>query len=124
MHMLRIVATPAMLFLMILGWSTPGQSQQIVSELSAPGPEARGLAWDGDYLWCADASTDKIYKLDPQDGSVVSSINFALDINFGGITWSPDGYLWVSDFRSNQSYYYKIDPVTAAIRTSFHCPGG
>jgi len=119
MHISRFVAIPAILFLMILGWSTPGQSQQIVDEFPAPGPESRGLAWDGHYLWCADASTDKIYKLDPQDGRIVSSINFVLDLNFGGITWSPDGYLWIS----NLSYYYKIDPVTAAVRTSFHCPG-
>ena len=118
-RLIRILPLPAMMMLAVLWWFAPGYSQEIVAELPAPGPDSRGLAWDGQYLWCADASMDKIYQLNPADGSIISSFNFALDINFGGLAWSPDGYLWISDFRNDQSYYYKVDPVTAAIRTSY-----
>ena len=51
----------------------PAHSQQILQEFAAPGPEVRGLAWDGEYLWLVSKGpglpvTKYIYKIDPFGG--------------------------------------------------------
>ena len=96
-------------------------AQQIIKSFPSPGPEPRGLAWDGNYLWCADFARGSIYKIDPSNGSILSSIPFdILNSNWGGLTWSDDGKLWVA----NGTYVFKINPETAETLSSFHCPGG
>ena len=45
----------------------------IVASFPAPCPEAVGLGWDGNYLWCFNYEPDDVYRLDPRNGSVVSS---------------------------------------------------
>lgn len=37
--------------------------------------EPTGLAWDGEYLWIADSTSEKIYKVDPY-GQVNSRVMF------------------------------------------------
>lgn len=98
-------------------------AQRIVKEFDAPGPESRGLAWDGTYLWCADAEKDSIFKIDPVSGQVVHSLIFSRSFDFsrgGGITWSGDDALWAT----RSTYFYKIDATTGQDITNFHCPGG
>jgi DNA-binding beta-propeller fold protein YncE len=96
-------------------------AQHIVQEFNAPGTESRGLAWDGQYLWCADAAKDSIYKIDPTTGQVIHSIYFDLDFTYGGgIVWSDDAALWVTRWQ----YFRKLDPSTGQEITNFHCPGG
>jgi streptogramin lyase len=95
--------------------------QSIVEVLDAPGPESRGLAWDGQYLWCADSDDDMIYKLDPQTGEAMDALLFTISgTGGGGITWSGDGAVWVT----RGSFFHKIDAVSGGEVTSFHCPGG
>lgn len=96
-------------------------AQFVVREFDAPGPEARGMAWDGEYLWCADADRGAIFKIDPESGNVVHSIPFGVpDTYGGGITWSEDGALWVSRLQ----YFHKLDATTGQELAEFHCPGG
>ena len=96
-------------------------AQYVVKEFHAPGSEARGLAWDGEYLWCADAEEGAIFKIDPASGRVEHSIPFDVPDTFGGgITWSDDGALWVSRFQ----YFHKLDATTGQELAEFHCPGG
>ena len=96
------------------------QPQEIVGQFPSPGGESRGLAWDGGYLWCADSNADSIYKLNPVDGTVLSSIFFFLPVNYGGITWSQDDNLWIA----KEEYFFKVHPATGAEVDNFHCPGG
>ena len=96
-------------------------SQEILRQFEAPGPEARGLAWDGQYLWCADAEKDSIFKIDPVSGQAIHAIYFDLDeISGGGITWSDDGTLWITRVQ----YFYKLDANTGQQLADFHCYGG
>ena len=98
--------------------------QEILKEFNAPGPEVRGLAWDGQYLWCSDAQHGRVYQLDPEDGHVVSFIDFDMDYQYGGLGWGIDDYLWISDYQGGQSWFFKVDPSSGAVVSSFHCPGG
>ncbi|KPL00063.1 MAG: hypothetical protein AMJ91_05470 [candidate division Zixibacteria bacterium SM23_73_3] len=95
-------------------------SQTILNSFSSPGPEPRGLAWDGTFLWCAEYSSGRIYKLDPLTGDKQGSFSFPLQSDFGGITWGSDGQIWVA----NGSYIYEIDPTSGDTLSNFSCPGG
>lgn len=95
-------------------------SQTLLNSFPSPGPEPRGLAWDGSFLWCAEYSSGKIFKLNPLTGAKVDSFSFPLQSSFGGITWGSDDQIWVA----NGSYVYEIDPSSGDTLSSFHCPGG
>ena len=95
-------------------------AQTIVNSFPTPGNDARGLTWDGSHLWCADATSNKIYKLDASDGSIISWFSFNVSDNYGGLTWSLDNNIWIG----NGVYVYKVNTLTGTIISSFHCPGG
>ena len=95
--------------------------QGILKEIDAPGPNARGLAWDGQYLWCADAVKDSIFKIDPTTGQVMHSIFFDVNATFGGgLTWNGDGTLWTN----RMWYFHKLDALTGDSLTAFYNPYG
>ena len=85
----------------------------------APGPGTRGLAWDGTYLWVVDSRMDSLYKLETENGSVVSSLHFPLNDSFGGIGYGDDSLLWVG----NRDTIYTIDPLTGIVVRSMYAPG-
>ena len=110
----------------ILGWivfatlAVTVNGQTIVDSFASPGSEPRGLAWDGEYLWCSDARTDVVYKLDTFSGDIVSEFPFNIYEDYGGITWGTDSTIWIA----NGSYIYEINASTGKTVHSFSCPGG
>ncbi len=103
---------------LVIAGSTP--AQEVVDSWPSPRGEPRGLAWDGEYLWCADAGTDSVYKLDISDGTVISAFPFLIDSLNGGITWSEDIAIWIAD----GSKIYEVNPANGNEISSFSCPGG
>ena len=95
-------------------------SQTIINSFPSPGLEPRGLAWDGSYLWCAEYSSGKIFKLNPLTGAKADSFSFPLQSDFGGITWGSNDQIWVA----NGIYVYEIDPASGDTLSFFRCPGG
>ncbi|MEW5767198.1 MAG: YncE family protein [bacterium] len=101
------------------------------SKLYFPSPEIlpEGIAWDGTYLWVVDLKpTDergpRIYKLDPEEGSVLTSFPSP-----GGY---PEGlvfdghYLWNIDLNPRTlvgPVIYKLNPEDGSILLSFPAPG-
>ena len=120
---MRTVVISFSILAALLAHHWTGSCQEILRQFNAPGPEARGLAWDGQYLWCADSYNGKVYQLDPNDGSIISSFNFSIDYSYGGLAWSPDNTIWITSY-SGGSTFYKVNPATGAVISSFHCPGG
>ncbi len=52
---------------------------------------AADMAWDGHYLWQVNVGGDnKIYQIDPTDGSVVNSIAGPWSISQRGVAYDPD----------------------------------
>jgi DNA-binding beta-propeller fold protein YncE len=98
----------------------PLEAQEVISSFPAPAGESRGLAWDGEYLWCADAGTDSVYQLDISDGDVVSSFPFVIDSDFGGLAWSADTSIWIA----NGSQINMVNPADGNTLSGFTCPGG
>jgi len=71
------------------------------------------LAWDGNYLWVVDDSTDMIYKLDPSTGKVL--------LSFATPGLEPKGlacdgkHLWLSENRTAK--IYKFDLSNKSLNT-------
>ena len=76
----------------------------VVSSFDSPGGYPTGLTFDGTYLWNADWTRDKIYKLDTS-GSMVDSFDSPGPTPYG---LAFDGtYLWNVDADDNK--IYKLD---------------
>jgi len=91
----------------------------IVKSVSGIWTNPSGLTWDGQYLWLGDWWADKIYKLSPLDGSIITSFSVP-GSSCNGLAWDGQ-YLWVSD--SSEQKIYKIS-TTGLPLTSFSAPGG
>jgi DNA-binding beta-propeller fold protein YncE len=78
------------------------------------------LAWDGEYLWCADAQTDTVYQLDPQSGEIVSSFPFPIQIVHGGLAWGSDGNILIA----YGSRVYIVDPANGGVVDRISCESG
>jgi len=101
--------------------------------IPTPGTRIGDLAWDGSYLWCTDSDTRKIYKLNPDNGSVLRTFNFpdggVEDRN--GLTWGA-GYLWLIAWNCDDTllcfpYIVKLKTSDGSVVDSFqaiyHYPG-
>lgn len=97
----------------------------LVNQFSSPDGATRGLAFDGTFLWSADngdgnsQNGKKIYKLDPNNGTIINSYN-PPGVYPNGLTW--DGaYLWHSDHGTGM--IYKIDTTSMTVVKQFSAPG-
>jgi len=87
-----------------------------VGRFAATGTDARGIAWDGEYLWQSDHTAAVIYKL-KTDGTKVGTIPSPAP-GPNGLSW--DGtYLWNADDACN--FVYQID-TAGAIVSRFSAP--
>jgi len=111
-----IVIASVMIFLITIGV----KSQTIIHSFPSPGSEPRGLTWDGTFLWCAEYSSGKVFKLNPATGAKVDSFSFPIQNLFGGITWGSEGQIWIA----NGSFIFEIDPDSGDTLSNFSCPGG
>jgi hypothetical protein len=96
----------------------------LIDAFVAPDSAMRGLAFDGQYLWAANSGDgnsmfgSKIYRLDPDSGTVLST--------YGGITDHPCGLAWDGQYLWHSTYVggiiYQLDTVGLSIVKSFVAP--
>lgn len=85
------------------------QELTFLRNFAAPGEHLCGLTWDGKYLWHSDASTDRIYCLDPRTGGVMREIpceQVRTDLGYDGSSlWQIAGipkHIRVLDVRTGE----------------------
>lgn len=78
-----------------------------------------GLTWDGEYFWVSDEINDTIYKIEPDDGSIILSFPSPGPRPFG-LAWDGQ-YLWHADAQLDT--IYKLDPVDGSVILSLPTPG-
>jgi streptogramin lyase len=100
----------ALTLLSALSWAKVGD---VLKTLQTPGPCPTGLAFDGKNLWLADIFTDKIYKINPEDGKVLKSFD-SPGSHPEGLAWDGE-YLWHID--SGEKSMYRLDPETGKALT-------
>ncbi|RMH00693.1 MAG: hypothetical protein D6706_03185 [Chloroflexi bacterium] len=79
----------------------------IVQSFAAPGPGPVGLAWDGRFLWNADFTAGKIFRIDPATGAATASL--VCPGNLSGLAWDGRS-LWQS--LHDGSALTRINPNT------------
>jgi hypothetical protein len=89
-------------------------AQSVINAIEAP-LNASGLAWDGNYLWCGayGVNGDTIFKLDPDDGTILKKIRWMQSADSYGLTFDQ-GNLWVNDHISGTDSIFRIDTITGA----------
>lgn len=121
-----------MSFLIFWGtmFTTLLSAQQIIKTIPAPN-YPYGLAYDGTNLWVGTSSTNsnKIWKIDPANGTVLDSITVPFIPPSGSYTVKAlawDGqYLWVfMDLPSahHPDKFYKVNPNTGAVLKTLNSP--
>lgn len=80
-----------------------------IREFSSPETYQTDLAFDGTYLLEGTQETDKIWTLDPQDGSIISMFSSPLG-NPSGIAWDGSN-IWLANgvLFGNEDYIYKLN---------------
>lgn len=102
----------------------PSQTPPLVNVFAAPDGAMRGLAYDGQYLWAANSGDgnsmygSKIYKLDPDSGTVVRVFNGPSSFSCG-LAWDGE-YLWYSAYITGQ--IFQLDTATMNVEKAFAAP--
>ena len=96
----------------------------LIDAFVAPDSAMRGLAFDGQYLWAANSGDgnsmfgSKIYRLDPDSGTVLNT--------YSGITDHPCGLAWDGQYLWHSAYVggiiYQLDTFGLSIVKSFAAP--
>jgi DNA-binding beta-propeller fold protein YncE len=96
-----------------------------VQARTLPVPEkwCRDMAWDGTYLWLVTSYTNKVWKLQSSNGTVVSSFSAPEDF-LGGLACDGN-YLWIvwgnSYLQTNR--ISKVNPASGGILKTYQGPG-
>lgn len=96
----------------------------LIGSFAAPDGAMRGLAFDGQYLWAANSGDGnsmfgpKIYRLDPDSGTVINVYN--------GIINHPCGLAWDGQYLWHSAYVggtiYQLDTLGLSIVKTFAAP--
>ncbi len=101
-----------------------GVAPPLINAFAAPDGAMRGLAFDGQYLWAANSGDDnsvfgpKIYRLDADSGTVITSYN-AIVNHPCGLAWDGQ-YLWHSTYIGGT--IYQLDTFGLTIMKTFIAP--
>lgn len=97
-------------------------SGAIVASIPAPGQgNDSGLAWAEGSLWVGQYRTRKIYRIDPDTGDILRTIES--DRFVTGVTW-VDGDLWHGTWEGEESELRRIDPDSGAVKEHVRMPAG
>ncbi|GEM_PF-2770831 len=90
----------------------------LIGQFAAPDGASRGITFDGTYLWIANSGDGnssqgrRIWKVDPNNGSVINSYPaFGSGIPVG-LTWDGS-YLWYAEF--SPAGIFKIDTGSMSV---------
>jgi sugar lactone lactonase YvrE len=89
---------------------------EVISFIPSPALSPRGLAADGECIWCA--AGGKVYRVDPSDGEIISSLTTPGELP-RGLAWG-DGFLFIADSATDK--IYKMD-VSSGSFEEYPLPG-
>jgi len=89
--------------------------------LPSPDPDPAGLAWDGSALWVAGRKSRRIYRIDPDSGTVRES--FPSPGRFPTCLACEGPRLWHSDARTRKLYCLVRGKVVRQFSLDWECVG-
>ena len=91
----------------------------VLQSFHVPTLKLRDLAWDGTNLWVTHWNWPRsVYKLDPNDGSVITSFSPPFSGHPDGLAWDGD-YLWIGEQNGK---IYRVNASTGQAVYSFSVP--
>lgn len=100
---------------LLIAATTWGAWGDVIGSFAAPGGNPLALAWDGQYIWCTTQHPEYTYRVNADNGSVVSS--YAT-----GFAYAARGLAWVGsslyDGR-NDTNYVNERGTSGSILSSF-----
>ena len=119
--MRRIAITSVILGFLLVGTPARGAFGDVVASFPAPAQVPSALAWDGRYLWVlcnTTPSVSTVFRLNPDNGSVISSFASPYRAASRGLTW--DGtYLYLGRFNP---YVVSWRSTTGSLYGTFTLP--
>ena len=95
--------------------SVIGQAGKVLQSFPTPADRPTGLTWDGQNLWLADIGTNRIYQINPADGTVIRSIAGPVNATLNGLAWDGS-HLWCSD-NGDVNKIYQLDENGSVLRS-------
>jgi hypothetical protein len=90
----------------------------VISSIPSPENNISDLAWDGQYIWTCGYPSQKIYKIDPGSGEVVTEFDVPPGIGqaqTAGLTYAGSS-LWLSG--NDNEILYEINPLDGQVISS------
>jgi hypothetical protein len=89
--------------------------------------EPKAATWAEKDLWILDQKTEKMYQVDPENGSLIRDIPAPKpegegEWSYEGLTWDGQ-YLWVAYYAGFSSKIIQVDPQTGEEGQSFFADG-
>lgn len=95
---------------------------RVLATIPAPGNGGdSGLTWAEGTLWVGHYRERKIYQVDPDDGTVLRTIESNRFVT--GVTWL-EGELWHATWEADQSELRRLDPGSGEVLESIEMPAG
>jgi streptogramin lyase len=109
----------ALAVLVLSAGSARAGSWEIGASFPAPSGQTNGLTWDGQALWHTNDNNPIVYRIDPNSGKVVGTMESQIydqgDMEFAG------GALWI--VSEDDHYVKRMDPKSGATLDSIQVLG-
>jgi len=92
-----------------------GAFGDILASFPGPGTTPLALAWDGQYLWCTTQTPDYTFRINPNNGSVISSYTTGFGYAARGLTWANSS---IYDGNDTPNYVNRRN-TSGSIMSSF-----
>jgi DNA-binding beta-propeller fold protein YncE len=80
-------------------------------------PRPEGIAWDGTWIWVSEVNEVKVYKIDPSNGSPVSSYSIPSGSTHA-LTLDGAGRIWTTTYWADPPVLYRYPMTFAAYDLS------
>ncbi len=110
-----------------MGYTYDTAKKDRVGSFTIEVAEPKAAAWAGEDIWILDQKTEKIYQVNPENGSIIKSIPAPKPVGKGkwsyeGLAWDGQ-YLWVAYFAGFSSKLNQVDPQEGKMVQSFFSDG-
>ncbi|MEO0267124.1 MAG: S8 family serine peptidase [candidate division WOR-3 bacterium] len=93
----------------------------LIGSFAAPADSCTDITYGGGYIWLHELPLKRIYKINPDNGQVIQTLNSPATTYPTGIAYDPtNGNLWCAD--RDQNKIYQFNPNTGQIISQFNVP--
>ncbi len=93
----------------------------LIGSFAAPADSCSDITYGGGYIWLHEIPGKKIYKINPDNGQLIQTLNSPATQYPTGLAYDPtNGNLWCADRDANK--IYQFNPNTGQVISQFNVP--